>query len=137
MSLPIPDDVRNFLETHRFATIATLNADGSPHQVVAWYLVEGDTAIVNSADGRRWPANLRRDPRVSLVVSDGYAWVGLRGTAAVIDDQERAQADIAAMAYLNHDRAAATALIRDRFRLQRRVSFHLRPTEIHAGLGED
>ena len=66
---PLPDHVRAFLAAPgRFATLATLDPDGTPRQAVIWYRLDADGRIViNSADGRRWPANLRRDPRCSLV----------------------------------------------------------------------
>lgn len=116
--------------------IATLNADGSPHQAVVWYLVgdDGDTLIVNSAEGRRWPTNLRRDPRMSLAVEDGLEWVGLDGTVEIVDDPAQGQADIAAMARLNDPPEVAEPSIRNQFERQRRVSFRLRPTRIHAEL---
>ncbi len=120
---------RRFLDSAdlRFATIATLGADGSPHQAVVWYLVEGDTLLVNSADGRVWPANLRRDPRISVTIEDGYRWLAVRGTVEIVDETHAAQADIAAMARRYHadEPERAEQMIRDRFELQRRVSFRL------------
>ena len=110
-----------------FATIATIASDGAPHQAVAWYLLEDDVLVLNSADGRAWPANLRRDPRVSVTVEDGYRWLSMRGTVEVNDDQRIAQADIAAMARHYHadELDRAEAMIRDRFERQVRVSFRL------------
>ena len=35
-------EARHFLEEPRFAVIATINADGSPHQTVVWYLLRSD-----------------------------------------------------------------------------------------------
>jgi PPOX class probable F420-dependent enzyme len=115
------------LDGLRFATIATLNANGSPHQAVVWYRIDGDDLVVNSADGRVWPANLRRDPRVSLTIEDGYRWLSIRGTVTVVDARGPAQADIAEMARRYHadEPERAEAMIRDRFELQQRVSFRL------------
>lgn len=136
MTTPIPNDVRAFLAGHRFATVATLDPDGGPNQIRAWYLLDDECLVVNSADGRRWPANLRRDPRISVAVEDGYHWVRLTGRVEVDDRQERAQADIARMARLNEDPDAAETAIRERFQRQRRVTFVLRPEAIHAELGD-
>ncbi len=69
-SVPLPDDVRAFLDDTRFGTIATIDPDGSPRQAVIWYTLEGEEIVFNSAVGRRWPANLLRDPRVALSVID-------------------------------------------------------------------
>ena len=129
-------DVRAFLSETRFAVVATIDPDGWPHQAVVWYRIDGDRIVLNSAEGRRWPANLRRDPRVELTVPDAYRYVQVRGTVTVIDDQAIAQADIAEMARRYHadEPAEAERLIRDRFTRQHRVSFHFRPSRILADL---
>ena len=107
-----------------FGTLATVSADGSPFQAVIWYLVRGDTLVINSKVGRVWPTNLLRDPRVSLVVEDGYDWVGVRGRAEAVTDQATAQADIAAMARRYHagHRAQAERMVA-MFESQERISF--------------
>ena len=138
MTLPaitsLPDHVRRFLAEPRYAAVATIDEDGAPRQAVVWFLLDGDTIVVNSRDGRRWPTNLRRDRRVSIAITDHAreSWVGLIGTVEVVDDQEQAQADIAAMArrYNGADSAEANDAIAE-FQTQRRVSFRLRPTSMH------
>jgi PPOX class probable F420-dependent enzyme len=137
----LPDHVRAFLAEPRYAAVATVDADGAPRQAVVWYLLDGDTIVINSLEGRLWPTNLRRDPRVSIAITaaDREDWVGLTGTVEVVDDQEQAQADIAAMARRYHTRNPATAedLIKNRFQPQRRVSFRVRPTNVHDHLDGD
>jgi PPOX class probable F420-dependent enzyme len=138
---PLPAHVRAFLEQPRYAAVATTDPDGAPRQAVVWYLLDGDSIVVNSLEGRRWPSNLRRDPRVSIAITaaDREEWVGLTGTVEIVDDQEQAQADIAAMARRFHadDPAAAEELIERRFRPQQRVSFRLTPTGVHDHLDGD
>jgi PPOX class probable F420-dependent enzyme len=134
----LPDHVRSFLAAPgRFLTIATLDADGAPRQAVVWYRLDPDGRItVNSRDGRRWPANLRRDPRCSLVFVDqasGYSFVALTGRVAeVIHEQATAQADIAGLARAYHadDPAKADRLVAD-FGTQRRVSFRIDVLAVH------
>ncbi len=123
---------RDFLDAPRFAVIATVRSDGSPHQAVVWYRLEDDEIVVNSAVGRRWPADLMRDLRFTLTVPDGYRYVQLSGTVAVVEDQPTAQADIAEMARRYHadEPEEAETLIRDRFSRQRRITFRLRPSHI-------
>jgi PPOX class probable F420-dependent enzyme len=135
----MPSLVRRFLEDRRYAIVATLNPDGSPHQAVVWYLLgpDGESVVVNSAEGRRWPSNLRRDSRMSFAVEDGREWVSLTGTVEIVDEPASAQADIAAMARLNDPPEVAERTIRNQFERQHRVSFHLRPARIHAELGAD
>lgn len=134
----LPDHVRAFLAApRRFLTLATLDPDGSPRQAVIWYRLDPDGRLtINSADGRRWPANLRRDPRCSLSIqdpADGYAFVALAGRVAeVIDEQAIAQADIADLAHRYHadDPAAADRVIAV-FRTQHRVTFRVEALAVH------
>ena len=123
--------VRDFLNAPgRFAVLATINPDGTPLQAVVWFLVEDETLLVNSKEGRRWPTNLRRDPRCSFTVEDGWEYVAVRGTVEVLDDPEQAQSDIAAMARRYRDPEHAEEMIEQRFRPQRRVSFRLSPSSV-------
>jgi PPOX class probable F420-dependent enzyme len=136
-SSTVPDRIIEFLDRPWFASIATVDPDGGPRQAVVWYLVRDDELVINSLEGRRWPANLKRDPRISFTVvdpEDGYNWVGVNGlVSVVVEDQSQAQADIAAMARLYHadDPAEAEDLIHNRFEKQRRVSFRVRITGFH------
>ena len=131
MTVPMTPAVRAFLaDAPRFATIATINPDGSPHQVVVWYLVHGDRIVLNSLEGRRWPANLRRDQRISVTVEDGLDYVNIVGLAAEEPDPALAQAEIAEMARRYHDAAEAERLIAERFSSQARVRFFVSPRKI-------
>lgn len=128
---PLSDALRAFLSEPHFATIATLDPDGSPRQALIWFALDGADLIINSAIGRRWPTNLVRDPRISISVADrrdGYRWVGINGVAGVVRDQPAAQADIAAMARRYHadEPDKAERLINGRFKAQERISFRVR-----------
>ena len=128
--------IRDFLAETRFTSIATVDPDGGPRQAVVWYRLDGEDVVLNSALGRRWPANLLRDPRISLTIvdaDDGYRWVGLTGTVTAIHDQTTAQADIAEMARRYHadDPAKAERLIADRFQRQERISFRVSVDGVH------
>jgi PPOX class probable F420-dependent enzyme len=135
---PLPELSRAFLAAPgRFATLATLDSDGAPRQAVVWYRLDPDGRVmINSADGRRWPANLRRDPRCSLAVAEpanGYAFVAAVGRVVeIIDDQAIAQADIADLArryHVDEPTKAETSIAR--FRTQHRVSFRIDILAVH------
>jgi PPOX class probable F420-dependent enzyme len=132
---------RRFLEQPRFASIATLDADGTPAQAVIWYRLEPDGRIlVNSRAGRRWCENLRRDPRVSMSVVDGldgYRWLGLSGHVdAIVEDVEQAREDIIALAHRYHPEGPTASSIAT-FRRQPRVSFLIRIDAVHDHLEDD
>lgn len=119
--MPLRPEIRAFLSEPRFAVLATVNPDGSPHQTVMWYDLDGDTILMNTAGGRAKVSNLRRDPRVSVCVEDGYRYVTVTGRARLIEDQERAQADILRLAarYQGPERAPAIA---EQFKGQHRIT---------------
>ncbi len=133
--------IRGFIAETRFTSIATVDPDGGPRQAVVWYRLDGDEIVLNSKVGRRWPANLLRDPRIGLTIldaSDGYRWVGLTGVVTAVRDQPTAQADIAEMARRYHadDPAKAERLITDRFETQERISFRVRIDAAHDHLDD-
>lgn len=124
--------IRHFLERPRFATIATTSADGSPFAAVVWYAIGDSTITINSSEGRRWPANLRRDPRIAFTVEQGYDYVTVLGRVTIDDDQERAQRNMAEIAarYITKPDALAARL--DEFRKQRRIIFEIHPHSVLA-----
>ena len=127
----ITPSLRSFLtEQVRHTTIATINPDGSPHQIVIWFLLRGDEFVVNSRHGRRWPSNLRREGRASLAVYEGDDAVTIGVEVAGTYEGEAAQADIAEMARRYYAPDAAERDIK-RFQTEQRVSFVLRPTRAH------
>ena len=132
----LPGDVLEFLRTPgRYAVVGTVDPDGRPRQVLVWYRLDGETVVLNSLVGRRWPTDLAREGWVSVVVSDGHDWVSVEGTLAVVEDQATAQADIAAMARA-YETPAEAALSIARFQGQRRVTFRIRAERTHAEIGE-
>ena len=118
--LALPDAIRTFLARPRFAALASIDPDGTPHQAVVWYALDGDTILVNSRRGRRWPANLERNTNVHLAVYDDEEpthWVGLKGHARLLRDGGPALDDIKALSRRYGDGDP------DRFDGQERVSF--------------
>jgi PPOX class probable F420-dependent enzyme len=135
----LSDRVRAFLEEPHFASLATVRNDGSAHQAIIWYRRDPDGRIlVNSREGRLGPANLKRDPRVSLAVfwsEDPNRWVGLSGVVDdVIEDVARAREDICELAARYCSASPSTLAT---FRSQPRVSFHLRIERVHDHLEDD
>jgi PPOX class probable F420-dependent enzyme len=80
------------LQEPNFATVATVNRDGSPQLSIVWIDWDGERVLFNTAAGRVKPRNLERDPRVTVLVldrEDGYRWVAVRGlTELTTEDAE-------------------------------------------------
>jgi PPOX class probable F420-dependent enzyme len=67
-TVSLPAGAKALFEGKNFAHVATINPDGSPQVSVVWVDVEGDSILVNTAEGRIKPRNVRRDPRVAISV---------------------------------------------------------------------
>jgi predicted pyridoxine 5'-phosphate oxidase superfamily flavin-nucleotide-binding protein len=48
MAAAFDDDVRRVLDGKNFATVATLDADGSPYTSVVWFLCDGDDLLFST-----------------------------------------------------------------------------------------
>lgn len=129
--IALPEHVRSFLTgTPRYATIATINPDASPHQIVIWFLLRDDKLVINSRHGRRWPSNLRRDGRANIAVYEAEDAVTMECVAEESYEGDEAQADIAEMA-LRYDTPEVAHREIAGFQTERRLSFVLRPTRVH------
>jgi PPOX class probable F420-dependent enzyme len=103
----LPESVRKLIDEPNFAHIATLMPDGSPQVTAVWVDYDGRHVLINTAEGRQKPRNLRRDDRVAISIVDQknpYLWVTIRGRAVELT-HEGADAHIDKMAkkYLGQD----------------------------------
>ncbi|MFI1373894.1 pyridoxamine 5'-phosphate oxidase family protein [Streptomyces longwoodensis] len=74
-----PGEVDAFLTTQRTCRVATVSAGGAPHVSALWFLWDGTALWLYSVvRSKRW-ADLRRDPRVAIVVDTGEEYGQLRG----------------------------------------------------------
>jgi PPOX class probable F420-dependent enzyme len=102
MEPPRPDlsmtrpEAFSFLARHRQAALATNGPDGWPHVVAVTYvLTEGKLATTSRLRSQK-VANLRRDPRVTVMVDDGHDHASRRGlivfgTGELVSDAEQVQ----------------------------------------------
>ncbi len=104
----IPEAYRDlFTTTPAFANLVTLMPDGAPQVTPVWCDLQGECVIINTAKGRLKDRNMRRDPRVALVISDPknpYRYVQVRGRVAdITEDGADAHIDRMAKKYLGLD----------------------------------
>ncbi len=108
MPATLPEGVRKLFQEPNYAHIATLMADGSPQVSAVWVGIDGDRILVNTAEGRAKPRNVRRDPRVAVSITrqdNPYSTATIRGRVVEIT-QEGADDHIDELAkkYLGQDR---------------------------------
>lgn len=87
MSITLSDDLKKYLDDNTvFATVATIQPDGSPQLSVVWITRDGDDLLISTTVGRRKERNLRRDPRTTVMINPQnkpYTYAEIRGTATV------------------------------------------------------
>ena len=80
-------DALDFLQANHHAVVATFRRDGRPQLSPVLCGVDDDRIVVSTREVTAKRANLRRDPRVSIVVlGDGFFgdWIQIDGTAEVV-----------------------------------------------------
>jgi PPOX class probable F420-dependent enzyme len=92
MGIPLSDAVRKLVDGKNYATLATINADGSPQTSAMWVSLDGDDLLFSTVAGRLKERNMRRDPRVSVTImdrEDPENYTEIRGTATITEEGGR------------------------------------------------
>jgi PPOX class probable F420-dependent enzyme len=101
------DEDRALLQGKNFASLATAMADGAPQVSIVWIDVDGDTILVNTAEGRTKTENMRRDPRVAVCMfaaDDPYHQLMVRGhVSEFVHEGADAHIDFLAKKYTGAD----------------------------------
>ena len=103
-----PDQYKDLLKKKAFASLATINPDGTPQVTPVWFDYDGAHVRFNTAKGRVKDKNLRRNPAVALAIQDPddpYRYVQIKGwVAEVTEAGADAHIDALAKKYLGKDR---------------------------------
>ena len=97
-----PEQQTEFLRTARKAALATVDKDGFPH-VVAMNFVARDGAILMTSYGKAQKViNIRRNPKVAVMVETGRTYsdlrgVMIRGECEIIEDLATVEATMRAI----------------------------------------
>ena len=87
------DEIAEFIEHSRTATMATVGPDGTPHLVAMWFaVIDGQIWFETKARAQK-TVNLRRDNRLTCMIEDGLTYdtlrgVSIEGTGEVVDDPD-------------------------------------------------
>jgi PPOX class probable F420-dependent enzyme len=73
------EEVAAFLSERRKLHVATLDRDGGPHLMPMYFLVVDGAVTFWTYTASQKIVNLRRDPRITVMVEDGEAYFDLRG----------------------------------------------------------
>src|SRR6267378_3445666 len=88
-----PDEQAAFLRKNRKCALATIDQDGFPHLVAMNFAVRDGTFYMTSYGKAQKVLNIRRDPRVALMVEAGSGYAELkgvmvRGHCEILEDAE-------------------------------------------------
>ena len=89
-----PDEQTAFLRDNRKAALATLDQDGFPHVVAMNFIVRDGAYYMTSYGKAQKVVNIRRNPKVGIMVETGGAYAELkgvmvRGDCELIEEPER------------------------------------------------
>src|SRR5882672_9228242 len=106
MPIKLPQSAKKLLQDKAYGHVVTFNAEGKAQLTMVWMDVDGDEVLFNTAEGRKKPQNLRRDPRIIISVQDRndlQAYMVIHGTATLTEAGADAHLDKLAKRFLGMD----------------------------------
>ena len=85
----VTEEQARLLKGRNFASVATVGPDGIPQVTPNWVDWDGERVLINTAEGRVKPRNIRERPVISVLVinhDDPYQYVSITGPAEISDD---------------------------------------------------
>lgn len=109
MPARLSDDLKALIDdTPLFVCVATVQPDGSPQLSITWAKRDGDDLLISTTVGRRKESNLRRDPRVTVMINPPeapYTYAEIRGTATLTTEGGQRLIDELSRKYTGKDYA--------------------------------
>ncbi len=142
-----PEEVQRFLETNKTLILVSNGADGFPHPMPMWFVLESDGTIrMTTYRNSQKIKNLQRDPRVSLLAESGEEYAALQGVvfygnAEVIDELDTVLDTLLAASGASQAPPEKLQQIREamKSRAEKRVVIRIKPDRVvswnHGKLG--
>jgi PPOX class probable F420-dependent enzyme len=80
--MPLDQDAARLAKSKNPATVVTLMPGGQPQALLTWIDTDGEKLLVNTEPQRQRSKNIRRDPRVTVLLhsaEDPWDWAEVRG----------------------------------------------------------
>ncbi|AQU67972.1 PPOX class F420-dependent oxidoreductase [Streptomyces niveus] len=103
MAVALSEKLKELLDSPVFVAIATIQPDGSPQVSPVWVKRDGDDILISTTVGRRKEENLRRDPRVTVLLQPfdaPYSYAEIRGSATLTTEGGQELIDELAVKYV-------------------------------------
>ncbi len=75
------EEMWGFIDGQKSIQIATINKDGSPHLTTLWFAIVDGRIVLETFTKSQKVVNLKRDPRIAVLVESGEAYDELRGVS--------------------------------------------------------
>ena len=101
----VPADHQDLLTRPICGVFTTMGGDGQPQSSLVWLDDDGECVRVNTTLERQKGRNLRRDPRVSLLVvdpEDTARFIQIRGEVELVTDGAEEHLDALTRKYTRH-----------------------------------
>ncbi len=123
------EQVEQFLAEPRNIMVATIRRDGRPQVTPNWFYWDGSRFYISTTKTRRKYPNLKRDPRVQLVLDEpaGFRTVLIDGTAEIWEDLDRGLPYFKKITEKHRGSAPDDATLRERLEREQRVLVVITP----------
>jgi PPOX class probable F420-dependent enzyme len=106
--MPLDEDTVRLAKGKNLATVVTLMPDGQPQALLTWVDSDGENILVNTEPQRQRARNLRRDPRITVLIhsaEDPWDWSEVRGRVVEVvgGDEARSHIDELSRKYVGSD----------------------------------
>ncbi len=135
------DEVDAYVQSKLTVVINSIGKDGVPHPAPMWFAVDDEGALVMTTFTKSQKIqNLRRDPRVTLLLEDGTVYAELRGvifygTAELIDDIDAVVSILTAISRHSSGGGGSAGTLTEaeqagmRAQAQKRTGIRIKPTK--------
>jgi PPOX class probable F420-dependent enzyme len=102
----LTDEQAGLLKGRNFATVATVGPDGAPQVTPNWIDWDGEHVLINTAEGRVKPRNIRERPVVAICVvnhDNPYQYLTVTGPAEISEEGAEAHINVLAHRYFGRE----------------------------------
>jgi len=125
------EQLEQFLAEPRNIMVAAIRRDGRPQVTPNWFYWDGTRFYISTTKTRQKYPNLKRDPRVQLVLDEptGFRTVLIDGRAEIWEDTERGLPYFKRITEKHTDRTPDEVSLRERLEREQRVLVVITPDQ--------
>jgi PPOX class probable F420-dependent enzyme len=129
----IPASHRDLLDRPICGVLTTIGPGGQPQSSLVWVGFDGETITLNTTEERQKARNVRRNPRISLLVvdpDDTSRFMQVRGDAELLTEGAVAHLDGLTRKYTPHPRFYGFVYTVEQAARETRVICRIRPRRV-------